>query len=272
LMVPGLSARLGQQVVVDNRGGSVIVPAQLVAKAAPDGYTILLYSSNLWLWPFMRPSVPYELARDYVAVTMVANAPQVLVVNPSVSASSVKDLISLAKAKPGQLNYAAATGGSIHIAAELFKAQAGVNLVQVPYKGGGPGIVGLMANEVQVMFPSAGTVAPYLKSGRLKALAVTSLQPSPLFEGLPTVAGSGLPGYEAVSRFAVFLPAGAGPDLVGRLNADIVTTLKQQSIKERFATAGIEVAADSPQAAASTIKNEMAKIGGVIRSAGIRID
>ncbi len=272
LVAPELSARLGQQVVVDNRGGSVIVPAQLVANAVPDGYTFLLYSSNLWLWPFLRASVPYNAERDFVAVTMVANAPQVLVVHPSVAVNSVKELIALAKSKPGQLNYAAAVGGSIHIAAELFKSQAGVNIVHVPYKGGGPGIVGLMANEVQVMFPSAGTVASYLKSGRLKALAVTSLQPSALFPGIPTVAATGLPGYEAVSRFAVFVPAGTDAKIIGRLHSEIVGSLRQQSVRERFSGAGIEVAGDSPEQSTTTIKNEMTRLGSVIRNAGIRID
>lgn len=268
----GLTAVFGQPVVIENRGGSVIVAAEFVAKAAPDGHTLLLYGSNMWILPFMRDQVPYDMFRDYAPVTLAVSSPSILVVHPSLPVKSAKDLIALAGTRPNELNYAAAPGGLIHIAAELFKAMAGVKMVHVAYKGGGPSLTALFGGEVQLMFPTAGTVAPHLNSGRLRALAVTSAKPSLLFPQLPTIAATGLPGYEAVSRFAVFAPARTPEAIVARLNQEIVRVLGKSDAIVKLNAAGQEPVASTPAQLTAVIKDEMATLGKVIRNAGIRVE
>lgn len=270
LIAQGLSIRFGKQVIVDNRGGSVIVAADIVRAASPDGYTLMLYGNNFWILPFMRDHVSYDPVKDFSPVTLATSSPSVLVVHPAVPAKSTRELIALAKAKPGQLNYGAASGGTIHIAAELFKSLAGVNIVNVPYKGGGPALTALMSGEIQVMFPTAGTVAAQLHSNKLRALAVTSAKPSVLFPDLPTIADSGLPGYEAVARFAVFGPAKTPKAINSLLSREIVNVLNQSDVKEKFRGAGIETVGSTPEQLASIMKAEMAGLGKVIRDAGIR--
>jgi tripartite-type tricarboxylate transporter receptor subunit TctC len=268
LIVPWLSAGLGQPVVVDNRG---ILAGEIVAKAAPDAYTLLSYGSPLWLAPFMRERVPYDPVKDFAPITLAASSPNVLIVHPSLPVNSVRELIAAAKARPGELNYSSSsTGATPHLAAELFKAMAGVNLVRVPYKGSGAALTALIGGQVHVMFPNAGAVTPYLKSGRLRALAVTTSEPSALVPGLPTLAASGLPGYESVSPFGIFAPAGTPSALVHRLNQEIVAALRKPEVIERLFNTGTESVASSPEQLAATIKSEMAKWGKVIRNAGIR--
>ena len=268
LIVPWLSASLGQPVVVDNRG---ILAGEIVAKATPDAYTLLSYGSPLWLAPFMRERVPYDPVKDFAPITLAASSPNVLIVHPSLPVNSVRELIAAARARPGELNYSSSsTGATPHLAAELFKAMAGVNIVRVPYKGSGAALTALIGGQVHVMFPNAGAVTPYLKSGRLRALAVTTNEPSALVPGLPTLAASGLPGYESVSPFGIFAPAGTPPALVHRLNQEIVGALRKPEVIERLFNTGTESVASSPEQLAATIKSEMAKWGKVIRDAGIR--
>ena len=267
-----LSPALGQQVIVDGREGGVVA-AEIAARAAPDGYTLHLNGSQLWLLPFMRARVPYDPVRDFVPITLAVGTPNILVVHPSVPVKSVRDLIALARAKPGALNYATGNAGtSNHLAAELFKARAGVDMTRIPYKGGALAINDLIGGQVQLMFGAAIAVLQHVQTGRLRALAVTSLRPSALAPGLPTVAEAGVPGYESAAIFGVLAPARIPPALVARLNAAIVGVLQQQEVKERLFKSGSEVVASTPEAFGAAIKAEMATLGKVIRDAGIRDD
>jgi len=272
ILAQGIMPALGKPVIVENRGGSVVVSAQLVGKAQPDGHTLLLYGNNLWILPFMRDKVPYDPIADFSPITTATSSPCVLVVHPSLPAKSTGELIALAKAKPGQLNYAGASGGIIHIAAEVFKAMAGLDMVYVPYKGGSPALMALVAGQVQLMFPTAGTVAPHIKSGRFRALAITSAQRSSLFPELPTIAATGLPGYESVARFAVLAPAKTPAAIVNRLNQEMVRVLAMADVKEKFNNAGIEPVGSTPAQLAATMKSEMARQGKMIKAAGIRAE
>jgi tripartite-type tricarboxylate transporter receptor subunit TctC len=270
MIAQGLSNSLGQQVVVDGREGGVIA-AEFVAKAAPDGYTLHLNGSALWLLPYMRSHVPYDPVRDFAPISLVVSTPNILVVHPSVPATSVKQLIALATSKPGELNCATGNAGtSNHLAAELFKSMARVNITRIPYKGAAPAINDLMSGQVQLMFGSASAVAQHVQSGRLRALAVTSAQPSALAPGLPTVAAAGVPGYSLVAAFGMFAPARTPSAIVNRLQEHIVRILREPETKERLFKAGSEAAGSSPEEFASTIKAEMTTLGKLITDAGIR--
>ncbi|MBI3937846.1 MAG: tripartite tricarboxylate transporter substrate binding protein [Betaproteobacteria bacterium] len=256
---------------MDNRPSGVM-PGMVVSKSAPDGYNLLYNGAAHWLAPFLQ-RVPYDPVKDFSPITLTVSSPNVLLVNPSLPVKSVKELIALAKARPGELNYGASgTGSSIHLAAESFKAMAGVDIVHINYKGAGAVISDLIAGQVQLAFISSGTAAPHVKSGRLRALAVGSARPSAFFPGLPTVAASGLPGYESASIFGLFARAGTPATLVNRLNREIVTVLDQPSVKERFFNAGIDVVGSSPEELAATVKSQMARLGKVIKDAGIRAE
>src|SRR5262245_6999582 len=203
----GLTDALGQQVIVENRPSGVI-PGEIVSKAPANGYTLLLYNNTLWTGPLLQKA-PYDPLRDLAPVATATIGPNVLVVNNALPVTSVGELIALAKAKPGALNYASSgTGATNHLAAELFKTMAGVDIVRIGYKGANQGLNDLMAGQVQVMFPTAGAAAPHVKAGRVKALAVTSAERSSIAPELPTVASSGLPGYESLAIYGVFAPAG----------------------------------------------------------------
>ncbi len=272
VIAAGLAAAFGQQVVVENRGGTPINAVESVMRAAPDGYTLLLNGSNMWMLQYMRDHVPYDVLRDLAPVTLAVSSPCILIVHPSLPVKSAKDLIALARARPNELNYAAAPGGLIHIAAELFKAMANVKMVHVAYKGGGPSLNALFGGEVQLLFPTAGTVASQLQSKRLRALAVTSLKPSALFPELPTIAATGLPGYESVGRFAVFAPLKTPDTIIARLNQEIVRVLGRADAIARLNTAGIEPVGSTPEQLTAVIKAEMTTLGKVIRNAGIRVE
>lgn len=272
LIAQGLTGDLGQQVVVDNRGGSVSTSVGIVAKAPPDGYTLLLYASSLWIAPLLQ-QVPYDPVRDFSPIILAASSPYILVVHPAVPATSVKELIALAKAKMGELNYGSSgLGTANHLAAELFNAMAGVNIVHVPYKGAGPALNALIGGQLQLMFPSAGSVTSHIKSGRLRALGVTSAEPSALAPGLPTVAASGVPGYESLLIMGIFAPAGVPAALIKRLNQEIVKVLQKADVKEKLFNSGVEAVGGSPEQLAVSVKSEMARLGKVIKDAGIRAD
>lgn len=270
LIAQGLSTSLGQQVIVENRGGGIIA-GDIVAKAPPDGYTVLLQGTAFLLAPFLRSSVPFDPVRDFAPLTLADRSPNVLVVHPSLPIRSVKELIALAKTRPGELNYASgSTGASTQLAAELFNTLAGVKIERINYRGTAPALNDLIGGQVQLMFTTAGAGAAHIKSGRLRAVAVTSAQPSALAPGLPTVAASGLPGYESVSLHVIFAPAKTPAPVINQLNQEMVRVLKTPEIKERFLAVGVESVGSSPEELAATVKSETAKWSKVIRDAGIK--
>ena len=268
VIAQALSGALGKQVIVDNRGAVAI---DIVAKASPDGHTILCFANNFWLLPFLQDKVTFDPIKDFTPLTLAVTAPNVLAVHASVPASSVKELIAIARTRPGALNYGAgATAGTPHLAAELFKAMAGVNIVHIAYKGTGPALIALVGGETHMMFAVPGSVDPHVKGGRLKALAVTSRAPSALAPGLPTLWESGLPGYEATAMIALLAPAGTPAGIVTRLNQEIVKVLNLPDVKERLLAAGTEVAGSSPGQLTQVMKSEMPKWEKIIRQSGIK--
>jgi len=272
LIALGLAGSFGQSVIVDNRAGNVLIPVQAVLNASRDGYTLLMLGTNFWIVPLLQ-KMDYDPVRDFLPITLVSIAPGVLVAHPAVPAKSVRDLIALAKAKPAELNYASSgTGTPQHMAAELFKSMAGVDLVHVPFKGGGPAILALLGGQVQLMFASASSVAPQLKTGKLGALAVTSADPSPLLPGVPTIAASGLPGYVSVSMIAAFAPAQTPLPIVQRLNREMQAVVRYPDFKQKFLDSGVEPVGNSADQLAAVMKSEIGRLGKVIKDAGIRAD
>jgi tripartite-type tricarboxylate transporter receptor subunit TctC len=269
MIARGLTDALNQQVIVENRPSGVI-PGEIVSRANPNGYTLLLYNNTLWTGPLLQKA-PYDPVRDLAPITTASVGPNILVVNTALPVKSVQELVALAKSKPGALNYASSgMGATNHLAAELFKTMAGVDIVQIGYKGAGPGLNDLIAGQIQVMFPTAGAAAPHMKSGRVKALAVTSLQRSPVVPQLPTVAESGLPGYESLAIYGIFAPAKTPRPIVERLNGDIVRILAAPEVKERFFAMGMETVGGTPGELAARVNSEMARMGRVIKQAGIK--
>lgn len=265
----GLSPSLGQQLVVDNRPAGLI--GEMVAKSPPDGYTLLAVGSVLWLTPFLQDNVPYDPVKDFSPISVTARSVNLLVVHPSLPASSVKELVALARSKPGQLNYATgATGASNHLAAELFKSMAGVELMRIPYKGSGPAVNDLISGQVHMMFPTTAAGFPHVKSGRLRALAVTSLKPSPLAPGLPTVSESGLPGYESIVMYALLAPAKTPAAIINRLHAELVQYFKSPAAAERMFNVGVEGVASSPRELTVAMEFEMTRLGKLIKDARLR--
>lgn len=264
---------LGQTVLVDNRGGGGMVSGPLLAKSPPDGYTILLYSSTVWLSPLMRDNAPFDALRDFAPITMAAQSPSVLAVHPSVPARTVKELIALAKARPGVLNYASTGGGAgPHLGAELFKSLARVDIQRINYKGTSPALTDLLSGQVQMMFCPPVAAMPQVKVGKLRVLGVSSAKRSELVPDVPTVAASGLPGFELVSKYGMFAPAKTPAAIITKLNQELVRILRQPDVKAKLLDAGTEAIANSPQEAAAMLKNEIVELGKVIKEAGIRED
>jgi len=268
LVGPGVSANLGQQLVVENRPW--IIAVQTAAKAPPDGYTLLIYASIVWIAPLMRNDLPWDPVKDFAPVTLVGSSPNILVVHPSLPVRSVQDLVALAKARPGELNCATGPGGSTtHLAAESFAAATGVKFVRVPFKGNVPGLTALVGGDVQLMFASATSAAPYVKAGRLRALAVTSARPSALAPDLPPIASAGLPGYDVRSIMGIFAPAKTPAAIIKRLNHDIVLALNKPDVKKKFIATGFEVVGSSPEQLSATMRSEMARFAKIIKASGI---
>ena len=268
-----LQEAMGQTVVVDNRGGAGgVIGAEMAARSPADGYTLLSYNNSLWTLPLLQ-TVPYDVLRDFVPVTLATRSPNILVVHPSLPLTTVRELVAHAKAQPGALNYASGTIGSTnHLAAELFKALAGVNIARIGYKGSGFAVNDLIGGQVQLMFATSGSIAPHVKAGRLRALAVTSAQPSPLAPGLPTIAAAGVAGYEAVTLYGLYAPAKTPAAAIERLYRDSARFLQTPEIRHKLAGAGVETVGASPQEFAAEIKTDVTRLSKVIKDAGIRAE
>lgn len=270
-----LSDAFGKQIVIDNRPGAAgIIGTEMAAKAPSDGYTMLMGSIGaLSINPSYYKKLPYDTLRSFAPVTLVATTPNIVVVHPSLPANSVGELIALAKGKPGQLNFASGgMGGSAHLAAELLKTMAGIDIVHVPYKGIPQAITDLLAGQVQIMTPPMPATVPHIKTGKLRALAVSSAKRNTAMPELPTVAEAGVPGYEADAWYGVLVPAGTPKLLIAKLNTEISRLLVVPEVSSYLASQGAEVSTTTPEQFATFIENEISKWAHVIKSAGIRVE
>ena len=273
LMAPPISENLGAPVVVDNRPGATgIIAAEYVKGSPPDGTTLFVAdSAHFAISPALRPNLPYDPQKDFVPVTLVATSPLMLVVHPSIAAKSVQELVALAKANPGRLNFGSGGVGSTpHLSAELFKSAAGINAVHVPYKGGAPALNDLVGGQLSFMIENVPGTMPFVKSGKLRALAITSAQRSPLEPALPTMAESGVPGYEVVGWQGLFAVAGTPPEIVARLQAEVGKVLRLPEVRERLAALGAEPVGSTPEEFGAFIRAERTRWGAIIREKGIR--
>ena len=269
-----LSESWSQPVVIDNRpGGGGVIGTEIAAKAAPDGYTILMVSASHAFNPSIYSKLPYDSIKDFVPVTNAAYVPNVILVHPSVPAKSLQELIALAKAKPGELNFSSAGKGSaIHLATELFMMMTGIKMTHIPYKGGGQAVVDLMGGQVHLMFANLASSYSYVKSGKLRALAVTTSKRCPVYPDIPTVAEAGVPGYEFISWFGVLTPAKTPKLVVTKLNNEIVKILRKPDMMDRLQKIGMEIIADTPEQFAAFINAEMIKWAKVIKESGAQIN
>ena len=270
-----LTDALGQSVVVDNRpGAGGNIGADLVAKSPPDGYTLLMGTVGTHaINPSLYAKMPYDHIKDFVPVVLVAGVPNVLVVNPAVPVNTVADLIKLAKSKPGAINFASSgSGTSIHLSGELFKTMTGVDMTHVPYKGSSPALSDLMGGQVQIMFDNLPSSLALIKSGKLRAVAVTSLKRAPALPDVPTVSESGVPGFEASSWFGILAPAGTPAPIVAKLNAEVNKWLQSPEGKEQLLAQGAEVAGGSPDQFVAHIRAETDKWAKVVKASGAKVD
>ena len=273
-IAPDLSEALGQQVVIDNRGGAGgTIGAEIAARAAPDGYTIVLATANVAMNVSLYTRWSVNPSRDFRAVSLLGSAPNIVAVHPSLPAKSVKELIALAKAKPGQIRYASGGSGSTsHLATELFKTMAGVDLLHVPYKGTGPAVVALLSGESSVLIPPASAVLPHDKAGRMRALAISSSARFEAAPNLPTVAEAGVPGYEASQWYGVMVPAATPQPIVTRLNRVLVKIVQNPDFKSRMLAQATMVSGTSPDEFAAYMKDEIAKWTKVVKFSGAKVE
>jgi len=274
ILAPGVSKSIGQQVVVDNRAGaSGIIGTAEAARAKPDGYTIILNTTPMVTNTLMYSKVPYNLLKDFDAISILSTTPSFLSVHPSVPARSVRELLQLAKSRPGALNYAAAgVGTNPHIAGELFNLLGKVNIQAVQFKGGGPALIAAISGEVGVAFSGVAGAVGYVQTGRLRALGVTSLKPVAALPGVPTIAASGLPGYEFVAWFVVAAPKGTPREIIVTLNEHFRKAMTFPDTIKRFEAEGLDVVGSSPEQAAATMESELKKYAVLIRERGMKAD
>jgi tripartite-type tricarboxylate transporter receptor subunit TctC len=274
ILGPKLSEALGQQVVIDNRpGAGANIGAEVAAKTPPDGYTLLMGNVAHAINVSLYSKLNYDLVRDFAPVSLLASTPNIVVVHPSVPVRSVKELIALAKARPGQLDVASSgAGSSAHLAGELFNSLAGTKMNHVPYKGGGPAVIALVGGQVSVGFATTPSVIQHVKSGKLRGLAVTSAKRSPSTPELPTVSEAGLKGYEAGTWYGMLVPAGTPKDVISRLHAESVKLLALADVKQRLDATGFESIGTTPEQFGAYIRSEVEKWGKVVRAAGVRVE
>ena len=264
----------GHQVIIDNRpGASMMIGHELGAKAPPDGYTLVMSSNNHTINPSLYPKIPYDTVKDFAPVTLVGTSPLVLVVHPSLPVRTTKELIALAKAKKGQLTYASSgSGGPLHMAGELFKLRAGIDMTHVPYKGSGPAETDLVGGHVQVLFAGPVSASGHIKAGKMKPLAVTSLKRSQTFPNLPTVSEEALPGYEAGIWWGVLAPAATPREIVIKLHADFVKVLQMPDMKQKLLSQGGEAVGSTPEHFQKMIVTEIVQWAKVVKAANIKAD
>lgn len=268
-----MSGSMGQQVVIDNRAGAGgVLGAEAAARAPADGYTLFLGGvGSHAVNPTLMPSLPYDAVKDFTPVSLIASAPSVLVVSPTVNARTVAELTAIAKASPGKLNYATnGNGSSSHLATLLYESLAGIQMTHVPYKGFAPALTDILGGQIQLMMNSIVALAPQVKAGKVRALAVSSRTRSSVLPDVPTMAEAGVAGYEAGSWYGILVPAGTPRDIVQRLNAEVVRAVKQPDVRERLAGEGADPIGSSPEEFAAHIKVEMTRLGKVIRDAKLK--
>jgi tripartite-type tricarboxylate transporter receptor subunit TctC len=271
-ITPSLSERLGKQIVIDNRSGAgSTLGTNIVAKAAPDGYTLLMADTTFGIVPGLYQKVPYDSLRDFAPVTQITSVPGALVVHPSLPANSVKELVTLAKSKPGGLNFGSGgVGTPVHMAAELLQLQAKIKMVHIPYKGAGPAFADLLGGQFHIMFPTMQSAVPHIKSGRLRLLAVTTEKRPPAYPETPTMEEAGVPGVVSVAWFGIMAPAGTPRAIIDRLHAEAVKVVQEPTIRDRFIAETAEPVGSTPAQFGKFISNEISKWTRVVKAAGIK--
>jgi tripartite-type tricarboxylate transporter receptor subunit TctC len=273
-VVGPLGERLGQPVVIDNRpGAGSQIGMDIAAKAAPDGYTLVMTDTSVSVNPSLYAKLPYDTEADFAPISLLASGPVILLVHPSVPAESLKEFLALAKAKPGQLNYASGgNGASTHLGGELLKMVAGIDLVHVPYKGTAPGLTDLLGGQVQMMIGGISSARPYVDGGKLRGLAVTGEKRNPALPDVPTFAEAGLPGVDAGTYWSLWAPAKTPDAVIQRVYRETASVLQRQDIRDRLSELGYETIAGPPEALSANLKSEIAKWRAVVAKANIKID
>ena len=274
LVAQKLSEQMGQPVIIDNRPGAGGNPgAEMVARSTPDGYTLVVATTAHAINPSLFKNLGYSLSKDFAPISQLTSGPLVIVANPGLPANNVAELIALAKAKPGELNFASSGNGqSTHLSAELFASMAGVKMNHIPYKGSAPALTDTMGGQTQLMFDTMLSAMPHVKAGKLKALAVTSSTRSPVAPDVPTVAESGLPGYEAIAWNGLLAPAGTPPEVVARLNAELKKVLASPDVKDKFEAQGFAASWNTPADFGRFMTAEVEKWGKVVKISGAKVD
>jgi len=272
-IAPKLSENLGQQVIIDNRAGaSGMIGTEMLVKAPPDGYTLMITATHHVANPSLYKKLPYDTAKDITNITLVATAPNALLAHPSFPPNTIKELIALAKRKPGELNFASTgIGGNNHLSGELLKSMAGIDMLHIPYKGAAPALNDLLGGQVSMMFDALGAALPHFKAGKLKILGVTTLKRSPVVPEIPAISET-VPGYEASSWFGMYGPAGMSKEILHRINNEVAKVLNSPDVKKRFAAFPAETGGNSPEEFDAYVKAEIIKWGMVIKKIGLTLD
>lgn len=270
MIAPALGNALGQQIIVDNRPSRLV--GGIAARSTPDGYTVVVGGSTMQYTPLME-KMDYNAIADFTPVSLLERSPNILVVNPSLKVNTVSELVAMARAKPGALNYGTgASGASLHLSGELFMLATKTKMTRVPYKATGPAVLGLLTNEVQLVFATAGAVVPLVRDGKLKALGVTTLEPTPLVPGMPTIAQQGVPGYEVVTIGFMLAPAKTPRPIVRLLNQHIVKLMAQPDVKERLAAGGSDATSSSPEELGRIMREDDARMRKLFKQLGLSAD